>query len=148
MDHFMCQRILYMALISHLICTYQYTVLWIKTTCFPVRTTPAIYVVTREIASELSNIVAQETNYWTFTYPMEVSSHQISSKIRQKARTHCIAIDSLVGPHTVCNLQLQIGYLAQFGIVPSPCRSSSPSTWNKYCGILTRRHLQECIQYH
>jgi hypothetical protein len=51
MYHLMRHRILQMTLITHLVRANLDTKLRIETACFPLRTSPAMYIVTSEIAA-------------------------------------------------------------------------------------------------
>lgn len=63
MDHFVSHCVLEMSLVFHLICAKQDPKVRIKASRFPVRAPATIDIVAREVASELSNVVAQITDY-------------------------------------------------------------------------------------
>lgn len=60
MYHLMSQGILKLALAVHGIRAYLNSVLWIKPSTLPSRTSPTIYILRRYIASKLSDVVLKE----------------------------------------------------------------------------------------
>lgn len=60
MYHLMCHGILQMTLVPHLICANLYAIVGVKSTSFSLCAATAVDIVTRKIAAQLTDIVAEE----------------------------------------------------------------------------------------
>lgn len=67
MNHLVGHRIFEMTLVLHFIGTDQDTILGIEPSRFPIRTTAAVDVMAVQVASELLNVIAEESNDGTCT---------------------------------------------------------------------------------